>query len=152
MNIERLRLTQDALRGIDPEHFNLEHWMAVSDGDEEEEFTPHLTYEQVEKLGREAVTMRRLLRIDCGSIGCAVGWAASNPRIREQGLELRVYDDDAVLPYYDGQWNWSAVHRFFDIDSYTSTRIFSDESYRSKATPQDVIERIDEVIAKHATA
>lgn len=65
---------------------------------------------------------------DCGTTGCAVGWACAYPKFQEQGLHWThcapTFNEDEC--YFGG---WDAVCNFFDIHIDTADYLFFDERY-----------------------
>ena len=84
--------------------------------------------------------------LTCGTVGCAVGWAASDPWFTRRGLKM-VYCPDAVSgsreyePHYKNEESDDAVRTFFDLDSYEIQELFYKTSYASP-TKRNVIRRI----------
>ena len=63
----------------------------------------------------------------CGTNGCAVGWAASDPWFTRRGLKM-VYHD-WYEPYYKDKYNNDAVCDFFGLDQEQTFDLFYKNSY-----------------------
>lgn len=86
----------------------------------------------------------------CGTAGCAIGWAAQDPGFIEQGLHLENVYEGVVEPVY---WigderldNFDAVEVFFELTQNQAFHLFASHAYNEFATPQDVINRIKELL------
>lgn len=121
MNIERLQHLITVLEGIPTDNFDLSGWTQSSIPDD--------------------ANQQEL--IECGTVCCAVGWACLDPKFNAEGL---TWDDWKDSPEFGSDTSWDAVELFFGIRYAVAETMFSDESYAVDATPQDVIERIREVI------
>lgn len=82
----------------------------------------------------------------CGYSACAVGHAMFDVRFNAMGL---IQHEGS--PIYEGETDWDAVERFFDISFDTASILFSPCHYVSyedddgddvEATPADVLERV----------
>ena len=77
--------------------------------------------------------------LKCGTVGCAVGWAASDPWFTRRGLKM-VYHD-WYEPYYKDKYNNDAVCYFFGLTIHDTHGLFYKNSY-SEPTKRNVIRRI----------
>jgi len=82
--------------------------------------------------------------IDCGTTCCAVGWACSHPPFMSQGL--RWSGTLVPSPTYLKHSSWDAVEAFFEINNAVAIWLFSESSYPSEYSIQDVRQRIKEII------
>ena len=123
MNIERLRELSNLLSSIPETNFHLAAWTR----------------------GENLIDIEQQYLIECGTVCCAVGWACSHPPFIEQGLHWNKCD----YPTYKGHSSWDAVIAFFDIPEEIAEYLFLDDSYFTcDATPQAVIDRINNIINK----
>jgi hypothetical protein len=121
MNVERLKELTKLLSTIPETNFNLSAWSR----------------------GENLKNIPQQQLIDCETVCCAVGWACSHPPFIEQGLHW----DKCDYPAYENSTSWSAVEAFFDIPTEVAEYLFLDDSYcTDDATPQDVIDRINDII------
>lgn len=78
----------------------------------------------------------------CGYTACAVGHAMLDVRFNALGL-IQMNG----IPLYEGESNWQAVEKFFEIDGLTAQAMFSDDHYdHSGVTPLEVAKRVQELI------
>lgn len=101
----------------------------------------------------------------CETAACAIGSMALHPQFIADGLVL----NDDCEPAYDDVCNWPAVEKYFDITQAQSSLLFQAAYYVDelnlqgddetmfaaavdKVTPNDVADRIDQLIASHTTA
>ncbi len=82
--------------------------------------------------------------IDCGTTCCAIGWACSHPTFMSQGLHWS--GETAPSPTYLEHSAWGAVEAFFEINNVVATWLFSEQSYPSKYSIQDVRKRIGDLL------
>ena len=61
----------------------------------------------------------------CGTQGCALGWAACDPKFNEQGLDLTNWQ----VPLYDESLGIEAGSEFFEITLEESEFLFDPEMY-----------------------
>lgn len=88
---------------------------------------------------------------DCGTVGCAVGWATEDAWFQAQGLSGK------YLPTCDGRVGWKAVSEFFDTEpsdtyfpSSEASFLFSEDSYVTRpAHPKEVAIRIRLFVEHH---
>jgi hypothetical protein len=74
---------------------------------------------------------------DCGTVGCAVGWACQVPELQEEGLHLK-----NSIPIYQDRYAWEAVLRFFNLNEDEAAYLFMPLSYDHRRFPKDVADRI----------
>lgn len=85
---------------------------------------------------------------ECGTVGCAVGWAASDPWFQERGLTLvKNRAGFPMFPRFGVEEGYGACRHFFGILSGDVERLFSPDGY-SDLRPQrhTVIRRIKSFI------
>jgi hypothetical protein len=101
---------------------------------------------------------RKIMMGECGSVGCAIGWATV--LYRDEGLNLIkefVYGitypihvvsgtDCHGEPYTITYEGWDAVSIFFDITFKQSMYLFYIESYKPPYSMANVIKRIREFV------
>ena len=80
----------------------------------------------------------------CGTVACAVEWAANDPWFKRRGLKLEEGLFSAV-PAYKGFYTWDAIEAFFGVTGEEACRIFSNMG-RMRNTRYDVIRRIEKFI------
>ncbi len=92
----------------------------------------------------------------CGTVGCAVGHAASCPALEAEGLTLVPckWDTRQGIPEWNGLENWPAVRAFFDLSVSDAENLFSPECYYDgdsddDITLDDVIGRIEDYLERH---
>jgi hypothetical protein len=128
MNKERLRLLAEFLKTVNPVKFDLCTWRSPSPGD--------WTISEVLRSDKS------LLDNDCGTTGCAIGWACVIPEFIEAGL---VYKEEG--PTFDGYVSWEATEAFFDIPPKVATLLFSSNEYPFNTSAHVVADRIETVIS-----
>lgn len=90
----------------------------------------------------------------CDTVACALGWACQEPEFNAQGLRLESFPNpgtSVVVPTYTGPdgtiaKNYSAGAKFFHITEQQSLDIFSSVSYPTRATSEDVIEKLKKLL------
>lgn len=102
-------------------------------------------------MSRKSVFLDRVS--ECGTVGCAVGWAALDPQFNEEGLRLlpAIGDIGFSPALYDEEekcvaQGWEAVAKFFELRLDETYFLFCAGEYNMGhriARPADVIERID---------
>lgn len=131
MNKERLNKLADFLDTVPERKFDLDTWRVNADGKE---------------VFDESTDDEQLLNFDCGTSGCAIGWACAMPEFKAQGLTWGLWGP--TVPNYDG---WDAVMDFFDLKRADATYLFESESYDydvdEDTKPSDVAARIRELAA-----
>lgn len=121
MNKTRLLMLANALEmRVPQDRFDLRGWRRNASAPEPD---PHDDY-----LGEE-ISNERLVS-DCGTTGCAVGWACSMREFNDEGL---IWD---VAPIYRHPnpravkiAGYAAVEMFFGIDGIQSQKLFSPDFY-----------------------
>ena len=84
----------------------------------------------------------------CGTIGCAIGWAAADPWFTRRGLKLishSFFIPNEKVPFYKGVRDISAVEKFFGLAQHNVTWIFYGEGYK-QGSRRNVIRRIEKFI------
>jgi hypothetical protein len=128
MNKDRLLRLADNLYSVPSEKFNLIGWRNRGFGDK------HDSYIDLEEESLIPYQDASLLNMDCGTTGCAIGWACAMPSFIKEGLVW-----NRIQPVYDAPESeggrtfegWDAVSEFFGIDYYAARHLFSAESYRA---------------------
>ena len=82
--------------------------------------------------------------IDCGTTCCAVGWACSHPPFIDAGLHWSHKREP--MPAYLEHSSWDAVKAFFEINNVVATWLFSEYSYPSEYSIEDVRKRIGDLL------
>lgn len=123
MNKIRLAILADFLDSVPPKKFNLESWR-----DSNSPF---------ENRSDEA-----LLDTDCGTTGCAIGYACAIPELKAEGLSWQ-NGRWQNTPQYKNYSGWIAVEEFFDISNEVATALFSVFKYvPAQRGPRQVAARI----------
>ncbi len=96
---------------------------------------------------------------DCGTHMCACGWGAVDPVLNKQGFKLvraRYWDGTSIRTDSGGTLlkikvgrhdEFTAVQRFFGLDSDTAERLFSPMEYVTNKSLKPVLTRLRKVIA-----
>ena len=118
MNYERLQLVLDIIKPIPKEKFSMETW-----------WNTHL------------------------SCGCAIGHSARDPRMIAEGLSLKNTRPRIGITFQGDMTSFQALAIFFDISLEDTEYLFSatdydEERHLYSITPDHVIERIKELIAR----
>jgi len=99
----------------------------------------------------------------CETAACALGLAASLPKLKALGLELVEHDDDINLPdcedfvvYYGEFLGYSAASEFFDISDGMAHYLFNPMKYSygpidDGIPPRRVADRITSILSGEAT-
>jgi hypothetical protein len=132
MNKIRLLILAKFLDTV-PEHkFDLNSWRTTSVG-------VSLSFKN------GAVSNKQLANMDCGTAGCAVGWACAIPEFQAQGL---TWNEKGRSPEFLDYWSWIAVEAFFELSASQSAQLFEAERYREGARgPKDVAGAIRNLVA-----
>ncbi len=79
----------------------------------------------------------------CGSVACAIGWAASDPWFIRRGLKLMDEPDEPheYYPCYAGEIEEAAAMEFFGLEYDQTISLFFGVAY-STPTKRNVIRRI----------
>lgn len=87
---------------------------------------------------------------DCGTTGCAIGYACSIPDFIKQGLRLS-FSGAPIFEDKDGTcWHhFEAAEKFFDLDSIDTKFLFDPHSNHlgNEATAQEVAQHIRKFVA-----
>ncbi|MGJ7541552.1 hypothetical protein [Variovorax sp. LT1R16] len=130
MNKDRLLLLAEKLETVVPAaKFNLQHWRSTYGADSD----------------------AQLLNDECGTTGCAIGWACAMPEFIEQGLYWNARAFEPGLNTNGLHFgNWRAVEVFFGLNHVQSGHLFSSSYYpeeKQAQTPDQVANRIRALIA-----
>ncbi len=92
----------------------------------------------------------------CGTVACAVGWAASDVWFRRRGLGLEkiwgLFEGKTQYqPAFKGLDDWEAVEAFFGLGEREAEHLFSAFTYK-RGSKSDVIRRLNAFIRKQKTA
>ena len=87
---------------------------------------------------------------ECGTIGCAIGWAAADPWFKRRGLKLR----RSIELGYEKNWypvcselvKGEAVSKFFNLTISERHNLFYPGGY-TRDNRRDVIRRIEKFVA-----
>lgn len=117
--IERLRALYALMSGIPSDHVNLSRWRTTLRGG--------------------ATNDRELLKTECGTTGCAVGWATAHPEFKAQGFTL-----ESGVPSLNAYCtSWSAVEIFFNLKPDMARYIFLPLSDRDAQTMSVVYSKLN---------
>lgn len=83
--------------------------------------------------------------MQCGTSGCAVGWAASDPWFTRRGLKLGKAIGRMYPLSFRGHNDWKAAEAFFNLSRGNTRNLFSTESY-ARGSRYDVIRRLNSFI------
>lgn len=120
MNRARLAVLAAHLETVPREHFDMGGWTSHSWG-----FNSAL---------EEAVS--------CGMTACAGGWACAIPEFKEAGLKM-VHGS----PEFQDRRSFQAMQLFFDIDQYTSGRLFGCGAHQEQDNPVLVSNQIYKLLS-----
>jgi len=73
--------------------------------------------------------------VDCGTVACAVGFAAISGIFKDEGLTYKLKSAEGayyLTPYFNGLDNFEAVGDFFEIDRWAVYHLFTGEGYEEK--------------------
>jgi hypothetical protein len=143
MNVEALEQVIRVLDNVETQDkpFDLQHWVS-----------PIYEDREIREKGwfRERV---RIERHQCGTAGCAIGWAAVDPWFVEHGFHLQLRaSDQYVRPVFGNHENWGAVAKFFGLSKKEAHLLFDEPSYIGKVTPTEVAIRIKAFIGARVKA
>lgn len=79
---------------------------------------------------------------ECGTVACAGGWAAMDPELKAEGLELR-QGNQFMVPMFAGTGGFRALQLFFGMPEDVSFWVFSEDGYLTKAIPASVVDHLD---------
>jgi hypothetical protein len=129
MNTDRFNLLLDVLRHVEPERFDMARWVR----------NPHTLV--IEK-GPDA----RPPFATCGTIACAAGHLALDPRAQTLGLRL---ENSITMPVYDNKCGYRALAAFLDITLPDAEYLFCPFEYNT-ATLRAVTMRIRRFMKERA--
>lgn len=102
---------------------------------------------------RDAATRKKLMKHECGTTACALGYATMIPSFVKAGLIVDY--NDAIA--FEGAFWFGAASKFFDIDKSEVGHLFSEynrdvygtvqDSDRYKETPKQCAARIRKFVA-----
>jgi len=129
VRINRLTKLAELLESLKPgKHFDMETW-----GEHNADEPPHL-----DKNGKPG----------CGSVACALGWAACLPSFRKAGLKVEyadgVYGNPVWVPTYKGFTGEIAGAEFFGIDWNEAYDLFVPDNMDQ--TPKQVARNVRKLI------
>jgi len=143
-HMNRLANLVKLLESINPDNFNLSHWVGIvspSTG----EVVSHSSFKAFNTM--DINPNKELIQFPCGTTACACGHAGLDPWFRKQGLfttPAMMYkqvvhgnDDPAV---YAG---WTAIEKFFGLDHRVAETLFSSFEY-----PKEERNQVSCVIAR----
>lgn len=89
-----------------------------------------------------------LIPHNCGCTACATGYAGLDPWFRERGFRTTIdgtmeYVNPTTLKAVQG---WDALSLFYGITDTQANYLFTNEYYNKATDPQEVIDRIREVL------
>lgn len=154
MDTRRLLILADFLESI-PENFkfNLSHWGEAVEGvsleddaDEAEKFKRlQKLFDHTHQLTKSEA---KYVFVDCGYSACAVGHACLSHKLRAEGLDYRIDEDNlSMIPLFEGFDSWSAVCVFFDLESEDAHMFFDESRYNTRdVAAKDVAARIREKV------
>ncbi len=76
-----------------------------------------------------------VIPVECRTVGCALGWAATIPEFRAIGLKLKLMDgglSDCATPHYKGAVGFFAASGFFDLSCDEAGYLFDPTTYGPK--------------------
>lgn len=131
MLVKRLQKLADKLKTVPRDKFDIEVWM---DG------LTHYDNLWCAKPNGKVLG-------DCGTTGCAMGWACTIPSFKRAGLKYNVVKGCLT---YKGNTYLDAAVAFFKIDRETATSLFLDSGYnKHNPTPKQVAKKIEKGIKKY---
>lgn len=165
MKTKRLELLIEILENVPRRKFTLHTWMApysqldsddpaFKKGENGEEYWLEGIRKAFEKKPlRKGSDIEKAIPLDCKTAGCAMGWAASDPRFNRIGLYLEDRFGAPAPAFYDKKTNdiseddGDIAHRIFGIERRTYEHLFYGTWYaRPHPTPKDVIKKIRSLI------
>jgi hypothetical protein len=151
-DLQRLvELATKILPNVPPENFSLERWLKAYT--KENEVNKYYIPTASQNISELAIN-------NCGTVACAVGWAALYKPFNDLGFKLsteevnydcmhRSYTKCNV--FFEGYSSWDAVNNFFNISMQESAYLFVDETYLEEGLAgslEDVITRINDFLIK----
>ena len=129
LQVDRLNTLADFLDSLDPKRFD---YLVFADN---KDYTSHTAIYQEDT---------NILVNECGSVGCALGWATTIPEFQALGLNMRDFS-----PSYQCYNGFSAGMAFFGLASNEALFLFNSgnrmlgwESPIETATPKEVAAHI----------
>lgn len=119
-NLEALRQVVRVLENLPEEKFNMNYVMRIASDEE--------------------------INLGCGTVGCAIGWAAEDPWFTQRGF---------VMPQLSAFVFSEEIRKFFFLESRDVARLFYSAGYRSvpwqrpQITRQEVINKLNQFITAH---
>ena len=91
--------------------------------------------------------------MSCGTSGCLIGWAASDPWFEERGLTLRAQGLDTIgrmvyLPTFEEDAGFHAVMAFFNLTYDTTTYLFTADTGAARDR-EAALNKVREYIRDH---
>lgn len=142
VHARRLQTLADLLRVIPEDNFNLNSWINPC--------SPNYDRVDLDFARKEPDQLYA-----CGTVACAVGWAASIKEFRRAGFKINrgspYFQGKKDRPFYKG---WSAAEAFFGLSGNKAEYLFMDIKYPTKTAtkPQDVCKRIESLLQAKARA
>jgi hypothetical protein len=128
VNVERMELLLDVLKHVPRERFNMEHWV------------------------EDPSSLNAAAEATCGTVACAAGWLAMDPRARAQGLTLRldsIGSNIFTTPTFNHEDSFRALASFFEITSFQAENLFHPRRYDGiTITPKVVALRVRTMMRK----
>ena len=85
------------------------------------------------------------LWMKCGTTGCAIGWAASDPWFKRRGLKLSSYMPNFQQRGKPLLWEKTAIKAFFNLSGDEAYTLFYPSAY-ARGSRYDVIRRLNSFI------
>lgn len=88
---------------------------------------------------------------DCGTTACAAGWTARDPEAQDEGLRLNW----GGIPAFEDRSGTEAMRRWLGVRQIVAEWLFLPDTYHQcvpEVTPQMVLGRVREILAKEKTA
>lgn len=173
IHADRLKTLANYLHNINPTEFDLDSWCYIpsTTANIQERSRQYFQFYGDDRTTDLIPIIKQDINVDCGSTACALGWAATIPEFREQGLQLFVQPHSgSYLPglvvytkkedpdFYET--NFYAAMHFFGLSEEESGYLFDPEFYVAEdfdgcrgdlpqTTPADVVERIFELLERN---
>jgi hypothetical protein len=149
MNTIRMFELASFLRTVNPVKFNLRTWRSYRGTiiPQPNSWGERAKAEYSRKLN-DTRSNEALLDPDCGTTGCAIGWACAMPFFIKEGF---VWDLERHGPSFGNLTDWEAINAFFDIPARLSERLFLDMYYdTNSAGPANVADKIENFIRQYS--
>ncbi len=122
-----------------------------------------LTKQSKERLKQVVRVLRELppekkfdmtLWLKCGTVGCAIGWAGSDPWFTKHSFKMVTtvitrQKTKNYEPEYKNHVGSGAVMKFFNLDRQSVRHLFMSGSYNKNVRQGTVIKRIERFIKEH---